>query len=142
MRRGKTSPTQKPQTDGMSGTHDTLPAVARYAPVTCISARLATTPGALTGLADVDADAPPRDLLRLLSRIDAELAACGFDRLGALAHDVAAFAAESGMRELRLVANSVLDCIASGDAAALGATMARLGRCGHAVLSDWDPSPE
>ncbi|MGR3465131.1 hypothetical protein [Limimaricola sp.] len=77
---------------------------------------------------------PPAELSVRLMRLEAHLRACAFGRLRADARGLRRLAARVGLSEMARVAASVEDCAASGDAAALGATVARLGRCGKGAL--------
>lgn len=74
--------------------------------------------------------APAEELAVRLVRLEGNLAACAFARLRADARGLRRLATRLGLSEMAHVAASVEDCAARGDAAALGATVARLGRCG------------
>ncbi|WP_133056280.1 hypothetical protein [Limimaricola soesokkakensis] len=78
---------------------------------------------------------PARDLSVRLSRIEAQLAACAFGRLRIEARGLHRLALRLGLSEMSRVAASVEDCAASGDAAALGAVVARLWRIGAGALA-------
>ncbi|WP_162561750.1 hypothetical protein [Limimaricola hongkongensis] len=78
--------------------------------------------------------APPAELSVRLSRLEAHLRACAFGRLRADARGLRRLASRVGLSEMARVAASVEACAVSGDAAALGATVARLGRCGTGAL--------
>lgn len=79
--------------------------------------------------------APPSVELSLrMRRLERHLARCAFGRLRADARGLRRLAARLGLSEMARVAASVEACAQRGDAAALGATVARLGRCGAGAL--------
>ncbi|WP_282024390.1 hypothetical protein [Limimaricola cinnabarinus] len=78
---------------------------------------------------------PSVELRTRMMRLEAHLAACAFGRLRADARGLRRLALRLGLSEMARVAASVEECAARGDAAALGATVARLGRCGAGALS-------
>lgn len=78
---------------------------------------------------------PSAELSSRLTRLEAHLSGCAFGRLRAAARGLRRLAARLGLSEMARVAASVEDCADRGDAAALGATVARLGRCGAGALS-------
>jgi hypothetical protein len=77
---------------------------------------------------------PSAELSARLTRLEAHLSACAFGRLRADARGLRRLATRLGLSEMARVAASVEDCAKRGDAAALGATVARLGRCGAGAL--------
>lgn len=76
------------------------------------------------------------DISHRLSRIEADHHACAFDRLERGTRMVAAVSAPIGLGDLSRIAAHVADCIARSDAAALGATVARLIRLGRGAMLD------
>jgi hypothetical protein len=70
---------------------------------------------------------PSVELRTRMMRLEAHLAACAFGRLRADARGLRRLALRLGLSEMARVAASVEECAARGDAAALGATVARLG---------------
>ncbi len=63
--------------------------------------------------------------------LGADLRSCAFDLVAARARIALALGRRLGDAELHRAAEAVLDCLATGDAAALSATVTRLGRLLH-----------
>jgi len=76
------------------------------------------------------------DISHRLTRIEADHRACAFDRLGRGAKAIGAVAAQVGLRDLGAVATHVVECCGHNDAAALGATVARLMRMGTRAMAE------
>jgi len=76
------------------------------------------------------------DIAHRLTRIEADHRACAFDRLGRGAKAIGAVAAQVGLRDLGSVAAHVSECCGCNDAAALGATVARLMRMGSRAMAE------
>ena len=74
------------------------------------------------------------ELAYRLSRVDLHHRAGAFDDLVIDLRAIAQAAMPIGLTDLGLVAAHVQDCATRGDAAALGATLARLGRLGAQAL--------
>ena len=90
----------------------------------------------LTALGSARRRGPPpaQELAARLARLESHLSACAFGRLRADARGLQRLAARLGLSDMARVAASVETCAARGDAAALGATVARLLRCGSGAL--------
>jgi len=75
------------------------------------------------------------ELAYRLARVAVHHRACAFDDLSADLRAISTAALPIGLTDLCMVAGHVLDCTARGDAAGLGATLARLIRLGEQALT-------
>jgi len=75
------------------------------------------------------------ELAYRLARVGVHHRACAFDDLAADLRAIAVLAQPIGLTDLCLVTGHVMDCAARGDAAGMGATLARLGRLGEQALT-------
>ncbi|NCO87716.1 MAG: hypothetical protein GW886_13905 [Rhodobacterales bacterium] len=77
------------------------------------------------------------DIAHRLARIETDHRDLAFDRLERGARMVAAVAAPIGLGDLSRVSAHVAACALRNDAAALGATVARLARLGRRAMTDF-----
>ena len=79
------------------------------------------------------------DIGQRLLRLEADYRAHATGSIPQAAGEIALLAERTGLTTVARVARTVLDCAAEGDSAALGATLARLGRVLDRSLAEiWD----